>query len=40
VFYRDDSQSPTYEQAVIQRQQALSARAVSRDRILDGFIPR
>ncbi|HEX6974046.1 MAG TPA: 2-oxoacid:ferredoxin oxidoreductase subunit beta [Vicinamibacterales bacterium] len=40
VFYRDETPGPTYEQAINQRQQVLSARAVSRDRILDGFIPR
>ena len=40
VFFRDDSGSPTYEHAVMERQHALSARAVARDRILDGFIPR
>ena len=40
VFYRDDAPSPTYEQAVIERQRTLSPRALSRARILDGFIPR
>ncbi|OFW03724.1 MAG: 2-oxoacid ferredoxin oxidoreductase [Acidobacteria bacterium RIFCSPLOWO2_02_FULL_67_36] len=40
VFYRDEHPGPTYDQAVRERQQTLSARAVPRDRILDAFIPR
>ena len=40
VLYRDDSQDPTYEQAVMERQRVLSARAVPRERILDAFVPR
>ena len=39
VFYREDSEAPSYEQAVVERQKALAARAVPRERILDAFIP-
>ncbi len=38
LFYRDDSAGPTYEQAVVERQKTLAARAVPRARILDAFI--
>jgi 2-oxoglutarate ferredoxin oxidoreductase subunit beta len=40
VLYHDDSKDPTYEAAVAERQKTLGARAVPRERILDGFIPR
>ena len=39
VFYREDSEAPSYEQAVVERQKTLAARAVPRERILDAFIP-
>jgi 2-oxoglutarate/2-oxoacid ferredoxin oxidoreductase subunit beta len=40
VFYRDNAPEATYEQDVLARQAELAAKAVSRDRILDAFVPR
>ena len=40
VFYRDDAPDATYEQDVVERQAELAAKAVSRERILDAFVPR
>ena len=40
VFYRDPDPVPTYEQTVKQRHATLGPRAVSRERILEGFVPR
>ena len=40
VFYRDVDPSPTYEDAVAERHQGLSAAGHSRERILDTFVPR
>jgi 2-oxoglutarate ferredoxin oxidoreductase subunit beta len=40
VFYRDDTPDATYEQDVLARQAELAAKAVSRERILDAFVPR
>ncbi len=40
LFYRDDTPGGTYEEAVVARQAELAAKAVSRERILDAFVPR
>ena len=40
LFYRDDTPAPTYEQDVLARQAELAPNAVSRDRILNAFVPR
>ena len=40
IFYRDDTPDATYEQDVLARQAELAAKAVSRERILDAFVPR
>ena len=39
VFYRDPSPEPTYEDLVAGRQRTLAAGALSRERILDLFLP-
>ncbi len=40
LFYRDETPGETYEQDVRARQAELAAKAVSRDRILEAFVPR
>jgi 2-oxoglutarate ferredoxin oxidoreductase subunit beta len=40
IFYRDETPEQTYEQDVRARQAELAAKAVSRERILDAFVPR
>jgi 2-oxoglutarate ferredoxin oxidoreductase subunit beta len=40
VLYRDPAPPPSYEAAVRDRQQQLAAGALSRERILEAFVPR
>jgi 2-oxoglutarate ferredoxin oxidoreductase subunit beta len=39
VFYRDESNDPTYEQAIAERHRVLGERALPKAQILEGFIP-
>jgi 2-oxoglutarate ferredoxin oxidoreductase subunit beta len=40
VFYRDPSPRPTYESLVAERQAALGASALARERVLERFVPQ